>query len=83
MVAAPLVGDECAELPMPVPTADPLVRNPGQLKDLVGKIAARALSPVDLVQDCLDRISEVDGQVMAWTQVDGELALAEARQCEL
>ncbi len=49
---------------MPVPTADPLVKNPGQLKDLVGKIAARALSPVDLVQDCLDRISEVDGQVM-------------------
>jgi aspartyl-tRNA(Asn)/glutamyl-tRNA(Gln) amidotransferase subunit A len=62
--------------------SDRLVGNPGQLKHLVGRIATKALSPVDLVQHCLNRISEVDGQVMAWTQVDGERALAEAQQCE-
>src|SRR5690348_8797513 len=66
-----------------MPTSDRLTENPGQLKDLVGRIAAKTLSPIDLVQDCLDRISEVDGQVMAWIQVDGERALAEAQRCEM
>src|SRR5215210_4648609 len=67
---------------MPTPTSDRLVGNPGQLKDLAGRIAAKTLSPVDLVEGYLNRISEVDGRVMAWTQVDDERALAEARECE-
>ena len=66
-----------------MPTSDRLVENPGQLKDLASRIRAKALSPVDLVHGYLDRISDVDGRVMAWTQLDGERALAEARQCEL
>jgi aspartyl-tRNA(Asn)/glutamyl-tRNA(Gln) amidotransferase subunit A len=65
-----------------MPTSDRFVRNPGQLKDLARRIAAKSLSPVDLVQGCLNRISEVDGQVLAWAHVDGERALAEARECE-
>src|ERR671939_309664 len=66
-----------------MPTSDRLVENPGELKDLASRIRAKALSPVDLVHGYLDRISDVDGRVMAWTQLDGERALAEARQCEL
>lgn len=58
------------------------MRNPGQLRDLADRIVGKTLSPVDLVKGYLDRISETDGQVMAWVQVDGERALAEARLCE-
>ena len=59
-------------------TSDRLVRSPGELNDLASRIAAKTLSPVDLVQGYLDRISEVDRMVMAWTHVDGERALVEA-----
>lgn len=59
-----------------------LVRNPGQLRDLAGRIAARTLSPVDLVQASLDRIAAVDRDVMAWVRIDGERALSDARRCE-
>jgi aspartyl-tRNA(Asn)/glutamyl-tRNA(Gln) amidotransferase subunit A len=59
-----------------------LVGNPGQLHDLTSRIAAKTLSPVELVQGCLTRIEQVDGEVMAWVQVDQERALAEARRCE-
>jgi len=37
-----------------------LVSNPGQLQDLTTRIAAKALSPVELVQSCLERIEQVD-----------------------
>lgn len=59
-----------------------LVRNPGQIQALANSIAAKTLSPVELVQNCLDRIEQVDGEVKAWVQVDGDRALAEARRCE-
>lgn len=62
-------------------TNDGLVRNPGQLQDLASSIAAKTLSPVELVQSCLARIEQVDGEVMAWVQVDRERALAEAQRC--
>jgi aspartyl-tRNA(Asn)/glutamyl-tRNA(Gln) amidotransferase subunit A len=58
------------------------VQNPDQLNDLAARIANKTLSPVDLVQRYLDRIAEVDGEVSAWTVVDGERALREAQECE-
>ena len=39
------------------------------------RIAAKSLSPVDLVQRYLDRITEVDPSVQAWRELDGERAL--------
>ena len=36
----------------------------------------------DVVQDCLARIAERDGQVHAWTAVDPEQSLAHARQAD-
>jgi len=50
--------------------------------------AARAVrsgqvSSVDLVQSCLDRIKEVDDTVQAWTHLDAELVLEQARQSDL
>jgi aspartyl-tRNA(Asn)/glutamyl-tRNA(Gln) amidotransferase subunit A len=44
--------------------------------------AARRLSPVELVQALLDRISAHDSQLNAFIAVDGEAALDEARQAE-
>jgi aspartyl-tRNA(Asn)/glutamyl-tRNA(Gln) amidotransferase subunit A len=52
------------------------------LQDLGERIAARTLSPTELVQRCLDRIAEVDRDVMAWVHVDADGALAEAQACE-
>ena len=36
-----------------------------------------------LVRDCLDRIEARDGDVQAWAFIDPELALAQARACDL
>jgi aspartyl-tRNA(Asn)/glutamyl-tRNA(Gln) amidotransferase subunit A len=58
------------------------VQNPGQLKDLAARIVDGTLSPVDLVQGYLNRIAEVDGEVCAWIEIDGERALREAQECE-
>ncbi len=44
--------------------------------------AARRLSPVELVQALLDRISAVDERVNAFIRVDGEAALEAARLAE-
>ena len=46
--------------------------------------AARAIreaeiSSEDLVQDCLERISDVDDTVHAWASIDHEYALEQAR----
>src|SRR5262245_52659995 len=40
------------------------------------------ISAVDLVEACLARIREVDEQVQAWTFLDPELALAQARAAD-
>jgi Asp-tRNA(Asn)/Glu-tRNA(Gln) amidotransferase A subunit family amidase len=41
-----------------------------------------AVTSVDLVQACLARVREVDGQVQAWTFLDPEYALAQARAAD-
>jgi aspartyl-tRNA(Asn)/glutamyl-tRNA(Gln) amidotransferase subunit A len=46
------------------------------------KIAARTLSPVELVQSALDRIEAVDDQLHAFVVVTGDSALEEARRAE-
>ncbi len=45
-------------------------------------IRERQLSPVALVQSCLDRIEALEPRVQAWALVDREGALAAARRCE-
>ncbi|MEI6160378.1 MAG: amidase [Roseococcus sp.] len=56
-----------------------LVKDPGRIRDLSAAIASGALTSEALVQRCLDRIAEVDGQVQAWIHVLAEEALAQAR----
>lgn len=58
--------------------------DPGRLAGMAERIAAGQLSPVDVVQRCLDRIAEVDTSVEAWREVDGARALriAEERAAE-
>ncbi|HKZ08175.1 MAG TPA: amidase [Methylomirabilota bacterium] len=41
-----------------------------------------AITAVQLVQDCLARIEKVDGDVQAWTHLDPEHALAQARSAD-
>jgi Asp-tRNA(Asn)/Glu-tRNA(Gln) amidotransferase A subunit family amidase len=41
-----------------------------------------AVTSVELVQACLARVREVDGQVQAWTFLDPEYALAQARAAD-
>lgn len=58
------------------------VKSPGSVRQAAGAIAAKQQSPVALVQSYLDRIAAVDGAVQAWRVVDGERALAIARERE-
>ena len=46
------------------------------------KIAEGWISSVDLVQSCLDRIAETEGQLHAWVYVDTEGALARAAKMD-
>lgn len=65
-------------------------RYPGKPQDLVELTAvealelmeARQLSPVELVQACLDEIEAGDARLQAWVMVAGEEALAAAREAE-
>ena len=59
----------------------------GALSGLGAREAARQIregkiSPVDLVEVCLDRIRSVDGRLQAWAHVDEAGARAEARTLE-
>lgn len=65
-----------------MPTEGKLVADPGRIEELAQQIAIGALSPVALVQRYLDRIAAVDGDVRAWRIVDGDRALAIARERE-
>lgn len=58
------------------------VKDPGRVRDLAAAIKSGSLSPVALVQSCLDRIEEVDGMVEAWRVVDADRALAIAAERE-
>ncbi len=46
------------------------------------KIKAGELSSEALVQACLDRVSEREPQVRAWSWLDADAALAQARACD-
>jgi aspartyl-tRNA(Asn)/glutamyl-tRNA(Gln) amidotransferase subunit A len=56
-----------------------LVRDSGRVRDLAAAMAAGTLTAEALVQRCLARIAEVDGQVRAWVHVQAEAALDAAR----
>lgn len=45
-------------------------------------IGSGEITSEDVVRDCLQRIAEVDGQVHAWTFLDPEYALAQARMAD-
>jgi aspartyl-tRNA(Asn)/glutamyl-tRNA(Gln) amidotransferase subunit A len=52
------------------------------LAALAAAIRADKLSPVEATRRCLDRIARLDGRLRAFITVDGERALAAARQRE-
>jgi aspartyl-tRNA(Asn)/glutamyl-tRNA(Gln) amidotransferase subunit A len=52
----------------------------GRLQALASDIASGALSPVDLVERCLERIAEIDPAVQCWRVVDGDRARAVAEE---
>ena len=54
------------------------VEDPGPLREL----AARELSPVDLIQRYLDRIDVMQPLAKPWREIDGKRALALARKQE-
>lgn len=58
------------------------VQDPGRVRALAAAIAAGTLSPVALVERYLARISEADPHVQCWREIDGERALAIARERE-
>lgn len=45
-------------------------------------IASGQLKSVQLVQSCLDRIAETDGDIKAWAYLDPEHALEQAAECD-
>ncbi len=51
--------------------------------DAVARIAAGEIPSQALVADCLERIAARDGELLAWAFVDPELALAQARRCDV
>jgi len=51
-------------------------------REAARRIREGRLSPVELVEACLARISELDGEIRAWTHVDGAGARAAARERE-
>jgi len=52
------------------------------LTEAAGKIRDGALSPLDYVQALFARVDAVESRVQAWTTIDREGVLAEARQME-
>ena len=50
--------------------------------DAAQMIREGAVTSIELVQACLERVREVDGQVQAWTFLDPDYALAQARAAD-
>jgi Asp-tRNA(Asn)/Glu-tRNA(Gln) amidotransferase A subunit family amidase len=50
--------------------------------EAVDAIASGRVSSVELVQSCLTRIAETDGEIKAWAHLDGDHALAQAAECD-
>lgn len=57
-----------------------LTADPGRVADLTRAIAEGSLSPIDLLEKCLARIADVDGEVKAWRMLDIDRALALAAE---
>jgi len=51
-------------------------------REAAERIRAGTLSPVELVESCLERIGALDGRLQAWVHVDAPGALTAARQLE-
>ena len=47
--------------------------------EAIGKIRSGEITSEDLVQACLDRIEQVDGDVEAWAHLNPDYALDQAR----
>jgi len=61
-----------------------MIREPNTLTatEAASSIASGVLSSVDLVQSCLDQISNTDDQIKAWEYVDSDKALEQAKECD-
>ncbi|MFN7595021.1 MAG: amidase family protein, partial [bacterium] len=57
---------------------NPLLKDPGRIRDLSAEMAKGDVTAESLVRRYLDRIAAVDGQVKAWIHVLADSALAEA-----
>ncbi len=60
---------------MQMTIAGDLRGDPGRLREFAAAIAARSLSPVDLVRRYLDRIDASRSHVQCWRELDAERAL--------
>lgn len=69
---------------MPVVGAPPDLSNPAMLgiADLAPLLKSGTLSPVTLVQACLDRIARYDGELHSFITVTADRALTQAREAE-
>jgi Asp-tRNA(Asn)/Glu-tRNA(Gln) amidotransferase A subunit family amidase len=52
------------------------------IHDAATAIRERRLSPIDLLESCLERIDEVETRVRAWVFVDRDRARGEAKRCD-
>jgi len=50
--------------------------------ELAQKLRDGEITSQELVQACLDRIDQVDGDIEAWTHLDREYAIGQARFCD-
>ena len=50
--------------------------------DAIGKIRSGEITSEELVQACLDRIEQVDGDIEAWAQLQPDYALDQARRLD-
>jgi len=63
-------------------TSSNFAADPGRVSALATDIAEQRLSPVALVERCLDRIAAADPHVECWRELDAERALATAHERE-
>jgi len=52
------------------------------ISEIAPKISSREVSPVELVQACLDGIGEIDDQLSSFITVTADLAIEQAKQAE-
>ncbi len=60
----------------------PMTMNELSATEALQKIRGGEITSVELVQACLDRIEETDGQLKAWVHLDGEYALTQAEELD-